>query len=42
MKDTVAAYEEDNEINTGEHADTGHSAVSSNSDVHHSVPVLAG
>lgn len=42
IKDTVAAYEEDNEINTGEHADTGDAAVSLNSNVHHSVPVLAG
>jgi len=42
IKDTVAAYEEDNKINAGEYADTGHAAISLNTDVHHSVPVLAG
>lgn len=42
VKDTVAAYEEDNKINAGEYADTGHAAISLDTDVHNNVPVLAG
>lgn len=42
IKDTIAAYEEDNKINTGEDADTGDAVVSPDPVVHHSVPVLAG
>lgn len=39
-KDTITANEKNNEINAGEDADAGDAAVSSNSDVHHGIPIL--
>lgn len=41
-KDTITAYKENNEINTCEHAYTGDTAVSSNPNIHHGIPILAG
>lgn len=41
-KDTVAAYKEDDEVETGEHAEARYPSVGSDSVVHHGIPVLAG
>lgn len=40
-KDTVAAYKENDEVETGEHAETCNTAVGSNSIVHNGVPIFA-
>jgi len=42
IKDTVAAYEEDDEVDTSKHANIADAAVSLNADVHYSVPIFAG
>lgn len=41
-KDTVTAYKENDEIETGEHAKACNTAIGSNSIVHNGVPIFAG
>lgn len=41
-KDTVTAYKENDEIETGEHAKAWNTAIGSNSIVHNGVPIFAG
>lgn len=41
-KDTITAYKENDEVETGEHAEARNTAVRSNPIVHNGVPIFAG